>query len=73
MVTCDVGGAREIITNNTAGRLVERTPEAVAAGVNDVLNNPPMRQAVAAMAEKFSWDTNAIELAAHYEDLLGKR
>lgn len=73
VVTCDVGGAREIITNNTAGRLVERTPEAVAAGVNDVLNNPPMRQAVAAMAEKFSWDTNAIELAAHYEDVLAKR
>ncbi len=71
VVTCDVGGARELITNHTAGRLVERTPESVAAGVNEILNNPPMRQAVAAMAERFSWDTNALELAAHY-DLLTK-
>jgi len=54
VVTCDVGGASELITNKTAGRLVERNPEAVAAGVNEVLNNPPMRQAVAAMVERFS-------------------
>lgn len=70
VVTCDVGGAREIITNNTAGRLVERTPEAFAAGIEAVLNNPPMRQAVTAMAERFSWETNAAELAAHYVDIL---
>jgi len=73
VVTCDVGGAREIITNATAGRLVERNPESVAAGVLAVLNNPPMRPAVAAMAEKFSWQTNAIELAAYYESLIAKR
>lgn len=73
IVTCDVGGAREIITNSTAGRLVERNPESVAAGVQAVLNNPPMRQAVAAMAEKFSWQTNAIELAAYYEGLVVQR
>lgn len=72
VVTCDVGGAREIITNATAGRLVERNPESVAAGVQAVLNNPPMRQAVAAMAEKFSWQTNAIELAAYYESLVAQ-
>jgi glycosyltransferase involved in cell wall biosynthesis len=69
VVTCDVGGAREIITNATAGRLVERNPESVAKGIQAVLNNPPMRQAVAAMAEKFSWQTNAIELAAYYDSL----
>jgi glycosyltransferase involved in cell wall biosynthesis len=72
VVTCDVGGASELITNNTAGRLVARTPEAVAAGVRNVLNNPPMREAVAALVERFSWQTNAIELAAHYESLLAR-
>lgn len=69
VVTCDVGGAREVITNATAGRLVERDPESVAKGIQAVLNNPPMRQAVAAMAERFSWQTNAIELAAYYDGL----
>lgn len=73
VVTSDVGGAREVIVNNTAGRLVDRTPEGVAAGVNEVLNSPPMRHAVAALAEKFSWETNAIELAAHYIALLGSQ
>lgn len=73
VVTCDVGGAREIITNSTAGRLVERTPEGIARGIAEVLNNPPMREAVAAMAEKFSWQTNAIELAAYYEGLIAQR
>ena len=66
VVTCDVGGARELIACDTAGRLVERNPEAVAEGVNSILNNPPMRQAVAALVERFSWDNNAAELAAHY-------
>ncbi len=70
VVTCDVGGARELITNNTAGRLVDRNPEAVADGVNEILNNPPMRLAVAAMAERFSWETNALELGAHYDQLM---
>lgn len=69
VVTCDVGGARELIACDTAGRLVERNPEAVAEGVNSILNNPPMRQAVAALVERFSWDNNAAELAAHYERL----
>lgn len=71
VVTCDVGGAREIITSHTAGRLVERDPESVAAGVNAILNEPPSRLAVAAMAERFSWETNAAELAGYY-DLLAR-
>jgi len=69
VVTCDVGGARELIAGDTAGRLVARTPDAVAAGVNAVLNAPPARAAVAALTERFSWDANAAALAAHYEGL----
>lgn len=71
VVTTNVGGARELIANNTAGRLVERTPEAIASGVNAILNSPPQPHAVSAMAERFSWKTHAIELAAHYDQLLG--
>ncbi|BDI60730.1 glycosyltransferase [Qipengyuania nanhaisediminis] len=73
VVTCDVGGARELIRSDTAGRLVDRTPEAVAAGINEVLNNPPLRRNVAACAERFSWATNAAELAAHYDRLVARR
>lgn len=69
VVTCDVGGARELIANDTAGRLVERTAGAIAAGINAVLNNPPAREAVASLTEKFSWDANAEALAQHYTRL----
>ncbi|WP_066525740.1 glycosyltransferase [Erythrobacter sp. CCH5-A1] len=70
VVTCDVGGARELIASETAGRLVERTPEAVAAAVNAILAAPPAREAVAALTEGFSWDANAAALAAHWEGLV---
>ena len=70
VVTSDVGGAREIITCDTAGRLVDRNPQAVAAGINALLNAPPSRDAVAALTEHFSWEANAAALAAHYERLL---
>lgn len=70
VVTCDVGGARELIVNDTAGRLVDRNPEAVAAGITAVLNNPPSREGVAALIEPFSWEANAAALAAHYERLV---
>ncbi|WP_285710992.1 glycosyltransferase [Erythrobacter oryzae] len=70
VVTCDVGGARELIASETAGRLVERTPEAVAAGINAILASPPPREAVAALTEGFSWDANAAALAAYWEGLV---
>ena len=70
VVTTDVGGARELITDDVAGRLLtERSSEAVAQAVNTVLNNPPRRQEVAAFAERFSWEKNAAELAAHFEKI----
>lgn len=72
VVTSDVGGARELVTNDVAGRLVERTPQAVAAGVWAILADPPDPQAVAAMVEHFDWVTHADKLAAHYEKLASK-
>jgi glycosyltransferase involved in cell wall biosynthesis len=70
VVTCDVGGARELIANDVAGRLVTRDPEAVAAAVQAILADPPPREAVAALTEGFSWDANAAALAAHYAGLV---
>jgi glycosyltransferase involved in cell wall biosynthesis len=72
VVTSDIGGARELITCDTAGRLAERNPQAVAAAVNAILNAPPARAAVAALVEEFSWDANAAALAAHYKEVVGQ-
>ncbi len=72
VVTCDVGGARELIASEVAGRLVERNAQAVAAGIKAILAAPPGREAVAALTEGFSWEANAAALAGYWEGLAGE-
>ncbi|WFL77507.1 glycosyltransferase [Altererythrobacter arenosus] len=67
VVTCDVGGARELINSEIAGRLVPREVDAIVAAVRAILAHPPSPQAVAATVERFSWENHAAELAAHFE------
>ena len=71
LVITDVGGAREVVTSAAAGRLVERTPAAIAAGVREVLADPRPQAEVAAHAARFSWVANAAQLAAHYRRIMG--
>ncbi|GMN02775.1 glycosyltransferase [Erythrobacter sp. MTPC3] len=71
VVTGDVGGAREVITSDVAGRLLpDLSARSVADAVTAVLNAPPRRIDVAAFAERFSWENNAAQLASHYDRLL---
>ena len=70
IVIADAGGAREVMTGPTAGRIVARDPVAIAAAVEQILAEPPTQGAVAAMAERFSWETNAAALAEHYDRIL---
>ncbi len=70
VITTDVGGARELIHNDIAGRLIERTPEAVVEAVQSLLAAPPHPQEVAASAERFSWENHAEELAAYNDSLV---
>ncbi|MEL6530219.1 MAG: glycosyltransferase [Pseudomonadota bacterium] len=72
VITTDVGGARELINNDIAGRLIERTPESVVSAVQALLATPPDPQAVAASAERFSWSNHAEELAAYLERLVAR-
>lgn len=72
LVITDVGGAREVVCSHDAGRIVDRTPPAIAAGIRDLLANPPTKAAVAAQASRFSWDANAAQLATHFHRLAGK-
>lgn len=68
IVITDVGGAREVVDRPAAGRLVERTPEAIAEGIADVLAHPRPRDEVAQAAKRFSWERNSEAL---HEHLLG--
>lgn len=72
IVASDVGGIRELIKTPEAGRVVERTPNAIAEAINDILANPPSHEAVAANVSAFSWDENARQLAAFFRDISTK-
>ena len=70
LVITDAGGAREVVTQPEAGRIVARDPLAIADGVRALLEDPPLREATAALAERFSWQANAAALAEYYDGLL---
>lgn len=59
-----IGGAREVVTGASAGRIAERSPQAIASAVREILADPPAQADVAAHAARFSWDNNAAELVA---------
>ena len=66
IIISDAGGARELVTADIAGRIVERSADAIAAAVRDMLAAPPAPAAVTAtLGDRFSWDRNGRELAEH--------
>ncbi|MDX8358766.1 glycosyltransferase [Sphingopyxis terrae] len=66
IVISDAGGAAELVTSPAAGRIVERTPAAIADAVRALLAAPAAPDAVAAsLAGRFDWDRNGRELAEH--------
>lgn len=66
IVISNAGGAAELVTSPIAGRIVERTPDAIAAAVRTILADPPAPPNVAAtLAGRFDWDRNGRELAEH--------
>ena len=72
LVITDAGGARELVRDETAGRIVARDADAIAAGVREVIQADYPPEAVAANVAQFSWEANATALAAYYEQLMAK-
>ena len=73
LVISDAGGAREVIDRPAAGRIVARSPSAIADAVREILAAPPTQAAVRASAERFSWARNASELADHLSAVSAQR
>lgn len=72
IVISNAGGAPELVTSPAAGRIVERTPEAIADAVQAVLANPRSPADVAAsLGGRFDWDRNGRELAEHLRRCAG--
>jgi teichuronic acid biosynthesis glycosyltransferase TuaC len=69
LVIPDIGGAREVVVAASAGRIAARDATAIAAAVREILDDPSDQEAVAANAERFSWEANAAELIAFWRGL----
>ncbi len=70
VVATPVGGNPEVVADPAAGRLTgERSAAAIAAGVRELLADPPARAATRAWAEAFSWSESAARLHALLADI----
>lgn len=70
IVIPDIGGAREIVSDRTAGRLVERAPNAIAEAVADILADPSSQADVAENVSRFSWGRNADAIVHFWTDVV---
>jgi glycosyltransferase involved in cell wall biosynthesis len=61
-LTTRAGGTSEIITSPMLGTLVERTPEAFAAAIDEALGHPWDRAAIAAHGRSHGWDKVAASI-----------
>jgi teichuronic acid biosynthesis glycosyltransferase TuaC len=72
LVITDIGGAREVLTDAAAGQIVSRDGQTIAAACRDIIDNPPAREAVAAVVADYSWDRNGRALISYWRSLLKK-
>ena len=70
IVIPDIGGAREVVKTQTAGRIVTRNAEAIAAAIRSILDHPPAQKDVAALVSSYSWGENAQNLVHFWSDVL---
>lgn len=73
LVIPDAGGAAELVTAPTAGRIVARDAAAFASAIGELLAAPPPREAVRAMATGFTWEANSAALYDHLARLVTSR
>jgi teichuronic acid biosynthesis glycosyltransferase TuaC len=70
VVSPDIGGAREVVQDDSAGRIVARTPQGLADGIAALLAAPPAPDSVRRSAARFTWPANAEALEAHFRRLV---
>jgi glycosyltransferase involved in cell wall biosynthesis len=73
IVSSDVGGIRELMKNEAAGRIVAQDAQAIAAAVQSILANPPQAADVSANVQAFSWKENARQLADFFRTVSGRQ
>jgi teichuronic acid biosynthesis glycosyltransferase TuaC len=73
IVISTAGGAGELVTSPVAGHIVERTPDAIAQAVRDLITAPRAPADVAAsLGGRFDWNRNGRELAEHLQSIAAR-
>ncbi len=73
IVISDVGGARELVKDESAGYIVERDKQQVADAINKLLAEPRDQAEVAQNVAYFSWDINAEKMDAHLRKVIDSK
>lgn len=78
IVATRVGAMPEVIRDGETGRVVDPAPDAIAAGIIDLLENPTRAKALGAAAAtdaatRFSWRSVASTMLTRYDSLLRSR
>lgn len=71
VVISDVGGGRDVVKTHAAGHIVMRESSAIAAAIAALVNAPPDRNETRRAALGFTWEANAVALAAHLRACAG--
>lgn len=72
VVATNIGGTPEIVSCDTAGRLMtDRTPDALAESVRDLFASHPERVAVRQFAERFSWHATSLAQLNLFASIVG--
>ena len=76
MVCSDIGGYRDVVHDGTDGLLVPpRDPEALAAALGGLLDNPArlaaMGEVAAAAARRYAWEVVAGQVQEVYRTAVG--
>lgn len=72
VVATRIWGTPEVVAAPEAGRLVERTPEAIATGIKALLSDYPDRRKTRSYAERFSWDETTDGQLRLFSSILGR-
>jgi teichuronic acid biosynthesis glycosyltransferase TuaC len=70
IVITDAGGAREVVRSAETGRVVARTPGAIAGAIAALIADPPPAALVRAAAERFTWAANTQALFDHLSGIV---
>ncbi len=71
IVITNAGGAAEVVSDPSYGRIVPRDATAFSAAIAELIARPPAPEAVQRGAQRFTWEANTAALYDHFMRITG--